>query len=325
MFLGELECFAQAGEHSETEHIDLENSERVEIILVPLDEGAVLHRSIADRHNLVEPAARDDEAADVLREMARKGLNLIDECAHLLHARAVNVDADAHKLRGTHRAAAHAPDRGGERANGVLAEPENLADLADRRTAAIADHGCGDAGMVASVMLIDVLDHLLAPFVLEIDIDVGRLIAIRGDEAFKQETAFARIDIGDVQAVADRRVRRRAAALAEDVLAAGVANDVMDGEKVRRIFQLGDERQLMLESSADIVRNAFGITRGGAFPCQVDERVLRRRETSAHLIGIFVAQFIEREGQARWKASTFPRSPPAHPPKRRAISAGGFR
>jgi hypothetical protein len=30
------------------------------------------------------------------------------------------------------------------------------------------------------------LDHLLAPLVLEIDIDVGRLAAIGGDEALEQ-------------------------------------------------------------------------------------------------------------------------------------------
>ena len=103
---------------------------------------------------------------------------------------------------------------------------EDLADLADRGAAAIADDGAGDAGVVASVVLVDVLDHLLAPLVLEIDIDVGRLAAIRGDEALEQQAAFARIDLGDAQAVADRRVRRRAAALAKNVLAAGVSDDV---------------------------------------------------------------------------------------------------
>ena len=91
------------------------------------------------------------------------------------------------------------------------------------------------------------LDHLLAPLVLEIDIDVGRLAAIRGDEALEQEVAVARVDVGDAQAVTDRRIGRRAAALAEDVLAAGITDDVMHGEKVRRVFELRDQRQFMVE------------------------------------------------------------------------------
>jgi hypothetical protein len=66
VLLGELECLAQAREHAEAEHIDLEDAERVEVVLVPFDEGAVVHCAIADRHHFVEPAAGDDEAADML-------------------------------------------------------------------------------------------------------------------------------------------------------------------------------------------------------------------------------------------------------------------
>ena len=134
-----------------------------------------------------------------------------------------------------HRAAAHAPDRGGERADRVLRQAEGLADLADRRAAAIGDHGRGDAGALAAVSAVDVLDHLLAPLVLEIDVDVGRLVAVGGDEALEQQIVQARIDLGDAEAEAHRRVRRRAAALAEDVLRARVADDVVDGEEIGRV------------------------------------------------------------------------------------------
>jgi hypothetical protein len=83
--------------------------------------------------------------------------------------------------------------------------------------------------------------------VLEIDVDVGRLAAIRGDKAFEQEVAIARVDVGDAQAVTDRRIGRRAAALTENVLAPGIIDDVMHGEKVRRVFELGDQRKFMIE------------------------------------------------------------------------------
>ena len=68
---------------------------------------------------------------------------------------------------------------------------------------------------------IDVLDHLLAPLVLEIDVDVGRLVALRRDEALEQEVDAVGVDRGDAEAVADRGIGRRAAALAEDVLRSG--------------------------------------------------------------------------------------------------------
>src|SRR5436190_19935757 len=99
--------------------------------------------------------------------------------------------------------------------------------------------------MVAPIVLINVLDHLLATFVLEIDINVGRLAPIGGNETFEQETPIARINISDAQAIADCRVRRRAAALTEDVLAARVLDNVMHGQEIRRVVELSDQGELM--------------------------------------------------------------------------------
>ena len=44
----------RARQHAECQHIDLENAQRIEIVLVPFDHGAVFHRGILDRHDLVE-------------------------------------------------------------------------------------------------------------------------------------------------------------------------------------------------------------------------------------------------------------------------------
>ena len=98
--------------------------------------------------------------------------------------------------------------------------PKHLADLADRAARAVADHGGGETGAVAAVFLVDVLDHLLAPLVLEIDIDVGRLVARGADEALEQDVDAGRVDRGDAEAVADDRIGRRAAPLAQDAAAA---------------------------------------------------------------------------------------------------------
>ena len=140
------------------------------------------------------------------------------------------------------------------------------------------DHGCGDPGTLTPVFRVNVLDHLLAPLVLEIDVDVRRLAAIGRDEALEQQAAFTRIDVGDAQAITDRGVRGRAAALAKDVLAARKAYDVVDGEEVWGVLQLSDQRQLMIERLADIVGNAVGIAGGGALPGEMHERLLRRRK-----------------------------------------------
>src|SRR5690606_37618071 len=72
MLFDELKRTADATQHAKRQHIDLQYAERIKIILVPFDEGAIFHRRILDRHHFFKWPFRDDEAANMLREMARK-------------------------------------------------------------------------------------------------------------------------------------------------------------------------------------------------------------------------------------------------------------
>ena len=103
---------------------------------------------------------------------------------------------------------------------------------------------------------------------LEIDVDIGRLAAILGNEAGEQEIALVRIDRRDAEAIANGAVRRRAAALAEDflLLPAGEGDDIVDGEEIARIVELGDERQLFLKPLGDIGGMPSGYWSSGSAP-----------------------------------------------------------
>ncbi len=90
----QVEGLAQAGEHAEAEHVDLEDPQRVDVVLVPFDDGAVLHRRVLDRAELVEPALGDDEAADMLAEVAGKADDLVDEDEGLAQTPVARVEAD---------------------------------------------------------------------------------------------------------------------------------------------------------------------------------------------------------------------------------------
>jgi len=107
-----------------------------------------------------------------------------------------------------------APDGSVERSDDVVGEAEDLGCLADGRARAIGRHRGGEPGAFASVALVDVLDHLLASLVLEIDVDVRRLVAFGRDEALEQEIEARRIDLGDPEAEANRGIGGRATALA---------------------------------------------------------------------------------------------------------------
>ena len=84
LVLGEqVEAALHAGQHAEREDVDLHEFQRVDVVLVPFDHLAVLHRGRLDRDELVEPVVGEDEAAGMLREMARRA----DQLARQIQAR----------------------------------------------------------------------------------------------------------------------------------------------------------------------------------------------------------------------------------------------
>ena len=111
---------------------------------------------------------------------------------------------------------------------------------------------------MAAVARIDVLDDLLAALVLEIDVDVGRLAARFRDEALEQQIDLGRVHRRDAEAIADDGVRRRATPLAQDVERARIGDDVVNGQEVRREFEIVDEGQLLFDGLADFIGETVG-------------------------------------------------------------------
>ena len=171
------QCALDGREHPECQAIDLEQTERVEVVLVPLNDGALVHRSVFDRHHPLEEVARDDEAADVLGQVAWEALQLAGECHQPRNQRILRVEAgfpDAGRID-----TAPVPPR--EYASEPLdlreIEAKRLAHVAHRALRPVGDERGGQRGALAGIFPVDVLHHLLAPLMLEVDVDVGRLVA----------------------------------------------------------------------------------------------------------------------------------------------------
>ena len=92
----------------------------------------------------------------------------------------------------------------------------------------------------------------------EVNINVGRLITFLRDKSLNQHYHAARIDLGNAEAEAHRRVRRRTATLAQDVLRACKRDDVVHGQKIRFVVELRDELELMFDKCDDFLRNTIG-------------------------------------------------------------------
>ena len=104
--------------------------------------------------------------------------------------------------------------------------------------------------MLSSVHLVDVLDDLFATVGLDVDVDVRRFAAFWREEALEHQVVEDGVDRGDLQRVADRRVRRGSPSLGEDSLLTAEPRDLPDDEEVTGEVQLLDDLELVLDDLA---------------------------------------------------------------------------
>ena len=93
VFLEQIQAPPDGREHPERQAIDLEDAQRIQVVLVPLDDGAAGHAGVLDRHDLAERQLGQDHAADMLRQVAGKAEDLADEMDQLPAEAARRVEA----------------------------------------------------------------------------------------------------------------------------------------------------------------------------------------------------------------------------------------
>ena len=283
------------GEHAQRQHVDFHQPEFVDIVLVPLDDAASGHRGVLDRHQPIQATTADDEAADMLRKMARETTQDVGEDQPFLHAWTVGIEPDGGKTLGQLLTLVPPGQRRGQGVDAVAVDAECPANIAQGRACAVADHGGGQRGALAAVSVVEVLDNLLSPPMLEINVDVGRFVTFFRNETFEQQLRPGRVDLGDAQRVTHRRIGRRATPLAQDAACPGKFHHIVDREKVRLVAQLGDQGEFAFNQRAHFRRNAFGIARGKPRFHLGTQVGAWRLAAGNNLLRIFIAQFVERK------------------------------
>ncbi|MDR8761997.1 hypothetical protein FEP90_03694 [Burkholderia multivorans] len=295
----EIKSAADRGQHAECEHVDLQQPQRLQIVLVPFNHATPGHRCVLHGNKPRELAAADDEPARVLREVPRKAEQLERQRRPRLDQRRVRVQPRLGETRQQFGAAVEPVVGLGDTIDDLRIDAERLPGFAQRTARPIRRYRRRDRCAVPPVLLIDVLHNLLAPLVLEIHVDVRWLAALFRDETLEQHVPACGIHFRDAEAVADCRVRGRAPSLTQDVLAACKADDVVHRQKVWLVLQLGNQVQLVFDLLLHLERHTVGKA-----PLRTDPRFLlqirARRQARRHdLVRIFVFQLIEREVTAR--------------------------
>ncbi len=218
----EVEGVLDRRQHAETQQVELDQPHPCAVVLVPLHHGALVHARVLDRHDLAHRAVGEHHAARVDAEVPRERHRLEGELDDL--GRDVVVVTRDQRTPALHLL----------RPRILLAgtRAERLRHVAHRELRPVA-HDVGDLrGVLAAVLVEHVLDDELAPVGLEVDVDVGLLVAHRRQEPLERQLVEDRVDRRDAQQVADRGVRGRAAALAQDAEPLRVLHDVVDDQEV---------------------------------------------------------------------------------------------
>ena len=124
---------------------------------------------------------------------------------------------------------------------------ERLGHVAHRRAGPVGDHVGDLGGVVAPVALVDVLDHLLSTIALDVDVDVGRAVALHRQEPLEQQPERHRVGGRDAERVAHRRVGGAAPTLAEDVRPPAELDEVPHDEEVAGETEVLDHVELVVD------------------------------------------------------------------------------
>ncbi len=300
----QIEGAVHAAEHAEAQHVDLHELQRIDVVLVPFDNLAIDHARRLDRYEIVEPRLGQHEPAWMLGEMARRPDQLAGEAQGQLEPMVLRVEVEARDLLVGDALHRPAPDQPGQHLGEIARQPQRLADFGDRATGPIAGDDRRERRTLATVGLIDPLDDLLAPLMLEIDIDIGRLLAFAAHEPLEQEFVLDRVDRGDAKQITDAAVRGRSAALAQNAPAPAFGDDRVHGQEVGCIAELVDETELVPDLIGIGLGDTDGEFRGGRLRGQRGERLLCGSPGHDLLVGILILDLAQIEPAHRRNVGT---------------------
>ena len=255
----ELHGMLEHRQRLQAQKVELHQSRLLDPLHVELGDRERRARIAVERHQFLERPVADDDAGGVRRSVAVEPFELhgdrqkaIDD--RLLLTRLLEARLALDRLferDGIGRVGGH-----------QLAEPvdlpvghfEHASDVAERRARLQRSEGDDLRNPVAAVALLHVGDHLVAPLLAEVDVEVRHRHAVGIEEALEEEPEAKRIEVGDRQRPGDDRAGAGAAPR-PDGNAARLRpfDEVGDDQEVARILHRRDDAELELQTLAVVL------------------------------------------------------------------------
>ncbi|VCU09306.1 hypothetical protein RHODGE_RHODGE_02480 [Rhodoplanes serenus] len=254
----------EGGQRLQAEEVELHEARLLHPFHVELGDRHVGLRVAIERHQLVEMAVADDDAGGVRRGVAVEPLQLLGDREGARHHR-LGV-AGRLKLRLSLDRLLQADGLG----RVLRDELAQLVDLAVRHlqhAADVAQHAArleraeGDdlGDVITPVALLNVVDHLAAAILAEVDVEVRHRHALGIEEALEQQAEADRIKIRDGERPGHHRAGPGAAARADrNAVPLRPLDEVRDDQEVAREAHAGDDAELVGEPLAIVLLGVAG-------------------------------------------------------------------
>ena len=244
------------GQAAVAEHVDLHQAEILGAIFFPGDGG---HRAgrcrcirITDafgcrmhRHDGRQRTRGDDHAAAVHAQVAGRagdalggGDDVWPRLGQRLAMQAVAIDAITLQIR---QPLAHRADR-------VVAQTVGACGFAQGTVAVQVQVGRHQSDVIYAEISKDRAEHRVAFIPGEVDVDIRRVDAFRGQEAFEHQSRSDGIDVGDAERVGDQRSRARTTTRSHrHAILPRPADEISHDEEVAGKSHLLDHAELVFE------------------------------------------------------------------------------
>ncbi len=247
-----LDGVVEQRERAEAEEVHLQETDAIDLLHRPLrGDFPVVLLTAVERHEFGQRPRRDHDAGGVDGGMTRHAFEALGHIEQLVHAGIALVEIGK---RGASRSATSSVMSswlGISLATRSTSEIGISMTRPTSRTTALGLHRAERDDLrdvLPAVFLGDVRNHLAAPALAEVDVDIGQRHALGVQEALEVQIEMQRIDVRDFQGVRDETARRRAAARADgNSLVASVADEVPHDQEVPGVFHPLDEVDLVRE------------------------------------------------------------------------------
>ena len=180
----EIEAEVQVGEGSQPQQVYLEQARLIHVFLVPLNDRPALHGGVLDRHQVVDGAVAQQKAPGMDGEVTREVLNLFHQRDQMAQGRVPGIESGlpdeliapvvvGHQL-------GQAIQAGGR-------NPQRLAHFPDGGPMPVTDHVGHHGGTVAPIGFVHMLDHLFPAVVLDVQVDIRRLVSLPGEKTLEEQ------------------------------------------------------------------------------------------------------------------------------------------